>query len=174
MNASYLNYARLLGLAIAFGFSIQNIAVAQVEITPGRATRSGASYVGVGANIGLGGETALGETNGTIYSKIGLTNNFSARPSVVIGGNDPVILLPVTIDFPISSVAETEEVRVYAAPYVGGGAAISTEGDSAVRLLAVAGVDVPVANRVTANANVNVAFFDETEVSVRLGVGYNF
>jgi hypothetical protein len=147
--------------------------IAQVEITPGRATRSGASYLGIGGNIGFGGDTAIGETNVTVYSKIGLTNNISARPSVIIG-DGVAILLPVTVDFPITSVADAGEVRVNAAPYVGGGVAISTGGDSVTRALATAGVDVPVADRVTANANVNVAFFDETEVSLRLGVGYNF
>jgi hypothetical protein len=148
--------------------------LAQVEITPGRATRSGPSYIGIGANIGLGGDTALGETGFTIYSKVGLTRNLSARPSVVLGGDDPAVLVPVTVDFPISATAEAGDVRVSAAPYVGGGVAISTGSDSLVRPLVVAGIDVPIADRVTANANVNLAFFDDTELGIRLGAGYNF
>lgn len=143
-------------------------------VDPGRATRSGPSYIGVGGNIGLGGETTLGEGSFAVISKIGLTDRFSARPGVVIGGDDPVILIPLTIDFPISSVAEAGELEVDAAPYVGGGIAISTGGSSVTRALVTAGVDIPVADRVTANAGVNFAFFDDTEVGIVLGVGYNF
>jgi hypothetical protein len=148
--------------------------LAQVEIDPGRATRSGPSYIGIGGNIGFGGDTALGETGFTVYSKVGLTRNISVRPSVVLSDNDPAILVPVTVDLPITFTAESGDVRVSAAPYVGGGVAISTGSDGLTRALVVAGVDVPVADRVTANANVNVAFFDETEVGIRLGAGYNF
>ena len=100
------------------------------DVEPGRATRGGSSYIGIGGNIGLGGgETALGLGNFTVISKIGLTNAISARPSAVIG-DSTAILIP--------------------------------------------GVDVPVARQFTANASVNVGFFDETSVGLALGVGYNF
>ena len=143
--------------------------VAQV-VTPGRATRSGPSYVGVGANIGFGGRTDLGRGSFTIFSKIGLTNNLSARPAIVVG-SEPALLLPVTVDFPVRSVANG---RVGIAPYVGGGAVISTGNDSVVRALVTGGVDVPLSEEFTANAGVNVGFFGKTEVGLRLGVGYNF
>lgn len=141
------------------------------EITPGRVTRSGPSYVGVGGNIGFGGDTALGEGNFTIYSKVGLTPNFSARPGIVVG-NDPTILLPLTVDFPIAPVSE--EVDFDVAPFVGGGLAISTGSGSLARPLITGGVDVPIADRVTLTAQGNLAFFRDTEGSVILGVGYNF
>ncbi len=65
-------------------------------IAPGRATRSGPSYVGVAGNIGLsGGETALGIGNFTVISKIGLAEAVSVRPAVVIGDNT-TFLIPVT------------------------------------------------------------------------------
>jgi hypothetical protein len=152
----------------------ENLEVSQAVISPGRSTRSGPSYLGIGANIGLGGDTTLGDSGFTVISKIGLTRNLSARPSVVIGDNDPAILLPLTVDFPISSVLETGEVNLEAAPFVGGGIAISTGSDSLVRPLITAGIDVPVASRVTATAAVNFAFFDDTEVGLTLGAGYSF
>ncbi|MCU0524935.1 MAG: hypothetical protein MUF72_08935 [Elainella sp. Prado103] len=141
------------------------------EIIPGRATRSGSSYIGVAGNIGLGGETALGRGNFTVISKIGLTPRFSARPSVVIG-SDPTILVPVTADFPIEPI--NDEIDLAVAPYVGGGVAISTGSDSLVRPVITGGIDVPIANRVTATAQANVAFFEDTEAGLILGIGYNF
>lgn len=146
----------------------------QAPIAPGRSTRSGPSYVGIGGNIGLGGNTTLGDSGFAVISKIGLTRNLSARPSVVIGGNDPTVLVPVTLDFPVSSVAEAGRVNFAVAPYVGGGLAISTGSGSLVRPLITAGIDVPVAPRITATAGVNFAFFDDTEIGLILGAGYNF
>jgi hypothetical protein len=148
--------------------------VAQVVVDPGRSTRSGPSYLGIAGNIGLGGDSSLGDSGFAVISKIGLTRTLSARPSVVIGNNDPTIVLPVTIDFPISSVLSTGELNLEAAPYVGGGIAISTGGDSLVRPVISAGIDVPIASRVTATAGVNFAFFDSTEIGLILGAGYRF
>lgn len=139
-------------------------------VNPGQATRSGSSYVGVGGNIGFGGRTALGRGSFTAFSKIGLTDNLSVRPEVIVRRN-PAILLPVTVDFPVGSVVGE---RVSAAPYIGGGAVISTGRDSVVRGLVTGGVDVPVSDQITGTAAVNVGFLGKTEVGLRLGVGYNF
>lgn len=139
-------------------------------ITPGRATRSGPSYIAVGGNIGFGGSTALGRGNFVITSKIGLTNYFSARPGLVVG-RSPTILLPVTVDFPVQSAIDG---RVSVAPFVGGGLAVSTRGSAAVRALVTGGIDVPLSDRFTATASANVAFFNRPEIGVILGVGYNF
>jgi hypothetical protein len=57
-------------------------------LSPGRATRRGSSYIGVGGNIGLGGNTTLSEGSFAVISKIGLSNNFSVRPSALIGDNN--------------------------------------------------------------------------------------
>jgi hypothetical protein len=142
-------------------------------IAPGRATRSGPSYIGVGGNIGLGGDTALGDSSFSVISKIGLTRNLSIRPSANIG-DDTVILVPLTIDFPVASVVDTDNFQVGAAPYIGGGAAISTGDNSRVGFLVSGGVDVPLSREFTATAGVNVGFLDETEYGLTLGVGYNF
>ncbi len=139
-------------------------------INPGRATRSGSSYIGVGGNIGIGGDTGIGSGSFSVLSKVGLTRNFSARPSVLFGDNT-TILLPVTVDFPSQNV---EISRFNIAPYIGGGAIISTGDDSNVGVLLTGGVDVPINPRFTATAGVNVGFVDQTDVGVILGVGYNF
>lgn len=145
--------------------------VAQVGVTPGRATRSGPSYVGVAGNIGVSGRTALSRGNFTVISKLGLTRNFSARPSAVIGDRT-VFLLPLTLDFPIEQVENIEQLSI--APYIGGGVAISTGRDSRVGPLISGGVDVPVAQDITATAGVNVGFLRRTDVGVLIGVGYTF
>ena len=142
----------------------------QPVIDPGRATRSGPSYIGVGGNIGFGGRTDLGRGSFTVFSKIGLTNTLSFRPALNVSRR-PAILLPVTFDFPLRSAIDG---RVLVAPFVGGGAVISTGSGSVLRGLVTGGVDIPISDQFTANAAVNVGFFGRTEVGLRLGVGYNF
>ncbi|MGC1394105.1 MAG: hypothetical protein WA828_07470 [Coleofasciculaceae cyanobacterium] len=142
-------------------------------ITPGRATSSGSSYVGVGGNIGLGdGDTAIGEGSFAILSKIGLTRNFSVRPAALFGDN-VTIMLPVTYDFRFGE-GPTEELGFTAAPFVGAGAAISTGDDSSVDLLLTGGIDVPLGSQFTATASVNASVTGNVAVGLLLGVGYNF
>ncbi|MBW4541231.1 MAG: hypothetical protein KME43_19145 [Myxacorys chilensis ATA2-1-KO14] len=147
------------------------------QITPGRATRSGSSYVGIGANIGVGdGDTALGETSFELFSKIGLTRSFSARPSVQFS-DDVTILLPITYDFnfgagPAGPVGGALGVPI--APYVGIGAAVSTGDGGDVALLLTGGVDVPISRQFTATAAVNASVTGQAAVGIRVGVGYNF
>ncbi|MCG6134563.1 MAG: hypothetical protein MET45_07845 [Nostoc sp. LLA-1] len=143
------------------------------EVVPGTATRSGPSYIGVGGNIGFGGGTTLSQGSFAVFSKVGLTENFSARPAAFFGDNT-LFLIPVTVDFPVQAVTDTGEQQLSIAPYVGGGAAISTGRDSTVGFLLTGGVDVPISPEFTATAGVNVGFIDETEVGLLLGVGYNF
>jgi hypothetical protein len=148
------------------------------DISPGRATRSGSSYVGVGGNIGLGdGDTALGEGSFSIFSKVGLTRNLSVRPNVLVS-DDPTILLPLTLDFIplVTEVTEdvSREIGLRVSPFIGAGVAISTGDDSTVDFLATGGVDVPLSSRITATASVNATLFDNPAVGLLLGVGYNF
>ncbi|HAZ47230.1 MAG TPA: hypothetical protein DCZ55_22940 [Cyanobacteria bacterium UBA11371] len=145
--------------------------VAQAELDPGRPTRSGSSYIGIGGNIGIGGDTALGEFGFAVFSKIGLTQRFSLRPAIVVSG-DADILIPVTFDFPIQ--AEPFE-RINLAPYVGAGAIITTSDDSTVGLLLTGGVDLPLTEQFTATAGLNLGFNTDTVgVGLIVGVGYNF
>jgi hypothetical protein len=154
----------------------QNIAprVAQADIDPGRPTRGGRSYIGVAANIGLGGgDSSLGDGNFMVISKIGFTNVLSLRPSAVLGDNT-TILVPVTYDFSFNQVADPFSEPLPIAPYVGAGAAIKTGDNSKVGFLISGGVDVPLTNQFTATAAVNAAFFDQTDLGLTIGVGYNF
>ncbi|AUT01690.1 hypothetical protein CLI64_15585 [Nostoc sp. CENA543] len=149
--------------------NIESQEVAQT-FAPGRATRSGASYIGVGGNIGITGNTRVGESSFSVISKIGLTRNLSVRPAALVGDNT-VFLVPLTVDFPQENL-ETTQLRV--APYIGGGVAISTGRDSTVGALITGGVDVPLSSQITATGGVNVSFIDETDVGISVGVGYNF
>ncbi|GAB4375505.1 MAG: hypothetical protein Kow00121_21300 [Elainellaceae cyanobacterium] len=165
---------------IAQESSTQEEPVAQVldDVSPGRATRSSPSYIGIGGNIGLGeGDTALGDSSFAVFSKIGLTNYLSVRPSILIE-DDPTILLPLTVDFVPGVTDATEdvsgEIGLRVSPYVGAGIAISTSEEGAVDFLATGGVDVPISSRFTANASVNATLFDNAAVGLMLGVGYNF
>lgn len=143
--------------------------VAQI-IQPGRATRSGSSYIGVGGNIGLTGDTQLGEGSFAVISKIGLARNLSVRPAALIGDNT-VFLVPITVDFPQENLQITQ---LNVAPYIGGGVAVSTGRDSTVGALISGGIDVPLSPQITATGGVNVSFIDQTDVGLLVGVGYNF
>lgn len=146
--------------------------VAQIDVDPGQPTRGGSSYIGVAGNLGLGGDSALGEASFMVISKIGFTRTISARPSVAIE-NDPVILIPITYDFS-RQPTEAFAKRFPVAPYVGAGIAIETSDDADVGPMVTAGVDVPLGDRFTATAAVNAGFLDETDVGLLIGVGYNF
>lgn len=147
--------------------------LAQADIGVGRTTRGGSSYIGIGANIGLDGDSsALGDGNFAVISKVGLTRTISLRPSAVLG-DDTVFLIPVTYDFSLNAADPfTEPLPI--APYLGVGAAIETGDDSETAFLVTGGVDVPLNSQFTANAAVNAAFFDDTDIGLILGVGYNF
>lgn len=140
------------------------------EVEPGTATRSGSSYIGIGGNIGLSGDTTIGNGAFAVISKIGLTDYLSARPSALID-DDAVFLLPVTFDF---SGDEVPNAEFSIAPYLGGGLAISTGSGDTLGALISGGLDIPLSSEFTANAGANVSFINDTDVGLTLGVGYNF
>ncbi|MDF5725309.1 MAG: S-layer homology domain-containing protein [Rhizonema sp. PD37] len=137
----------------------------------GRATRGGRSYIGIGANFGISGDSALSDTNFTVISKLGITRNFSIRPSAVIG-DSPVVLVPITYDFAPRSYVPGGFPPI--APYIGAGVAIDTGNDGDVGALITGGIDVPLGRRFTANGSINAAFLNDTDVGIVLGIGYNF
>jgi hypothetical protein len=141
-----------------------------LNVQPGRTTRSGSSYVGIGGNLGLSGDTGVGDGAFAIFSKIGLTRSFSARPSMVIN-DDEVFMIPLTIDFNGNQFPLTD---INVSPYLGGGLAISTEDDNTIGGLITGGLDIPLTSQFTANARVNVGFFNDTDVGLQLGAGLNF
>lgn len=144
--------------------------VAQYEIEPGRETRSGSSYVGAGGNIGLTGESAIGDNGFALFSKIGLTRVLSVRPMVVFA-NDTDFFIPITYDFPIA--AEPFQ-RINIAPFVGAGIIISTNSGSNIGASLTGGVDIPISSNFTAVGSVSVGFVDSTSVGLLLGIAYNF
>ncbi|MDB9324294.1 fasciclin domain-containing protein [Nodularia spumigena] len=157
-----------------------NLGVTQeppAETTPGIAagttTRGGSSYVGVAGNIGIAGDSTLSESNYALISKIGLTNTISVRPSVVFGG-DTLFLVPITLDFAPRSADPLGGEQLSISPFLGGGVAFGSGGDSDFGFLLTGGVDLPLANRFTATGTVNATFLDSTDVGLFLGIGYNF
>ena len=143
------------------------------NVAPGRTTRSGPSYVGIGGNIiGFGGDSPLSERSFAIISKIGLTNNLSLRPSALVSSTPPVFLVPLTVDFPVQSVTPGGQINL--APYLGAGAIVTTNDGAKAGFLLTGGVDVPLSPQFTANAAANVGFIDGAEVGLTVGVGYNF
>jgi hypothetical protein len=149
--------------------------VAQNDITniePGRPTSGGRSYIGIGGNIGIEGDTGIGQGGFLINSKIGLTRNISARPSIIIG-DEVSFLIPLTYDFTFQSTDPFQ--RVPFAPFLGGGIAFSTDGDNSVGGLLTGGADIPISSQFVANAALNVGFFgDSVDFGLALGVGYTF
>jgi hypothetical protein len=142
------------------------------DIEPGRASRGGRSYIGIGGNLGLSGDTAIGQGAFMINSKIGLTRNISFRPAVLIGESTD-FLLPLTYDFILQSADPFQPIPF--APFVGGGVAFSTSDDNTVGFLVTGGADVPLSAQFIANARVNAGFFgDTTSIGISLGVGYQF
>lgn len=144
--------------------------VAQFEIEPGRETRSGSSYVGAGGNIGLTGESGIGENGFALFSKIGLTRALSVRPMVVFAG-DTDFIIPITYDF---AIAAEPFQRINLAPFVGIGAIITTYRERNAGLALMGGVDIPITDNFTAVGSVTLGFVDTTSVGILLGVGYNF
>ena len=143
-------------------------------IRPGRATRSGPSYVGIGGNLGFGGNSALGEGSFAIISKIGLTNHFSVRPTVLLRRH-LTVLVPVTYDFVSQDAVEvSDDFVITAAPYAGAGIALSTGKNAYLGFLISGGVDVPLSRNFTATAGLNIGFLDGAEVGLLVGVGYTF
>jgi hypothetical protein len=147
--------------------------IAQSNPEVDRPNRSAVSYIGVAGNVGLsGGSSGLGDGNISIISKIGITKTLSIRPAVILS-NDTTILAPITYDYSFKSADPFNEPLTIA-PYVGLGAAIKTGNKSETALLVTGGIDVPLNNRLTATAAVNAGFFNQTDVGVLVGVGYNF
>ncbi|MEH2023395.1 fasciclin domain-containing protein [Nostoc sp.] len=144
------------------------------EVTPGRATLGGRSYIGVAGNIGLSGnDTALSDGNFAVISKVGLTRNISVRPSVIFG-DDTLFMIPLTLDLSPRRAGSVGE-RTYAiSPYIGAGVAIEANLDTDFGLLLTGGVDVPLGSKFTLTGAVNAAFMDQTDVGLLFGLGYNF
>lgn len=133
-----------------------------------RGTVSGSSdFIGIGADFGTAGDVSF-----AVISKLSLSDQIAVRPSVLVG-DDFAVLVPVTYEFS-RFTANVESFRIL--PYAGIGASYVDGDDSDFGLLLSAGVDVPIAQQFTANAQANYAglFSDNENFGVTIGVGYNF
>lgn len=137
------------------------------DVTPGRSTRSGSSYIGVGPSLDFD-DADLGFT---ILTKIGLTPRFSVRPSAVTDFDDSAtVTIPLTFDlFPEEQIG-----GLNIAPYLGAGLAFSVGDDSDVGPNFTAGLDIPLSSRFTATAGINVNILEDAEAAAFIGLGINF
>jgi hypothetical protein len=135
-----------------------------------RANRSGPSYIGVGANFGITGESNIGDRSLAIISKLGLTETVSVRPSVFLFNDFASILLPITYDFVPQQIFDGFTVS----PYLGGGAALATGTNSSVGFLITGGIDFPISSIFTVNVGANLALLRTTDLGIVIGLGYNF
>lgn len=148
--------------------------IAQRDIDLRRGPSPIPNYIGIGGNIGLSDnneESALGRGAFIVNGKLRLVRNLSFRPAVIIGDNT-AFLFPVTYDFLIPGNDRFAPVKF--APFVGGGAAISTGDNSSVGFLFTSGVEVPLSRQFVANGSISVGFLETTDVGIQLGVGYLF
>lgn len=131
------------------------------------------SYIGIGGNIGLGGEsTSLGDGGFSLLGRTAITDNISLHTSSVFS-DDSVSAFALTFGIPIYKGGRDLEL-VY--PFVGGGIAVEDFfGDFNVDALVTTGVDVPILRRLTGTVRLNFGFAeDDTDIGLLLGVGYNF
>ncbi|MDJ1183714.1 hypothetical protein [Roseofilum casamattae] len=142
-----------------------------------RQYRSGYSYIGIGGTIGTSGEnretsveSSLGEAGGTIFGRVAFTENFSFRPSLIIG-DGTTITLPFTYDWSISRAPYNAPIALF----LGGGFGLDLKNGNHGPLIST-GIDIPFRKKFTFNATVDAALFEEGEWDwgLTLGVGYNF
>ncbi|MGD1866062.1 MAG: hypothetical protein ACFB0D_16055 [Phormidesmis sp.] len=127
---------------------------------------SGANFIGIGADFGYADDVSF-----AAISKFSFTEQWAVRPSVLIG-DDFSVLVPVTYDF---SRFGTQVSGFQLRPYAGAGASFSDsdDDDSDLNLLLSAGIDVPVSQRFTFNAQVNWGVLNDSEFGATVGIGYN-
>ncbi|MEL6938814.1 MAG: outer membrane beta-barrel protein [Cyanobacteria bacterium J06598_1] len=166
-------------MTAAAGFASPTVE-APIEIAQSRRrTRAAAgspNFIGIGADFGYADDVSF-----AAISKFSFTNQWSIRPSVLVG-DEFSILVPVTYDFSqVGSDLGGYQIR----PYVGAGASYvsnddddddndNDDSDSELNLLLSAGVDVPISRRFTLNGQVNWGVLNDSQFGATVGVGYNF
>ncbi len=126
----------------------------------------GSDFIGIGADFGYSGDVSF-----AAISKFSFTERLAARPSILVG-SDFAILVPVTYDF---SRFNTDVGGFQLRPYAGAGVSYtdSEDNDSDINLLLSAGVDVPVSQQFTFNAQLNYGVLNDSQFGGTVGVGYN-
>lgn len=142
-----------------------------------RRSKPDENYIGVGLNIGLEGETALGDSETiALFGRVKLARRFSLRPSVVIDDN-ATISFPATFDIPLSGGGNNLLPKAPVELFVGAGPlfTLDDDGDNEIGVASLAGVDVPFLNRFTASANLIVGFSDDdVDLGTILGIAFRF
>ncbi|WP_051036585.1 hypothetical protein [Calothrix sp. PCC 6303] len=131
-------------------------------------------YIGISGTIGVNG-VGKGLSHGgiTIFQKNDLSDSFSIRGSNIFGGDKNDSTFALTANFPV----KTSSGQVKFVPFIGGGMLVRAKSnfeDINVRGLVTGGIDIPLSRSFTATTAVNVGLFQQTEVGVQLGIGYNF
>lgn len=118
------------------------------------------NYIGVGASIGLEND----EESANIFTKIGLTDSISIRPSMLIQ-DELAVDMPITYDITVSDNFS---------PYLGiGPGVIFKDDDTDINPIATAGVDVKLSRQFIANVNVKTDVTDTDDLAVSVGLGYS-
>ncbi len=132
------------------------------------------NYIGISGTIGVSGAgEGLSHGGVTIIQNRELSNSLSVRSSNIFGGDKNDSTVALTVNFPV----KTSSGQVKLVPFIGGGILLRSKSnfeDINVRGLVIGGIDIPLSRRITATTAVNVGLFQQTEVGVQLGVGYNF
>jgi len=131
---------------------------------------NGFSYIGLGGTIGFHGESSMGDSGGTLFTRIAFTENFSFRPSVIIGDGTS-ITIPFTYDIPFSREPYGPPVTLF----IGGGFGLDLKQGTHGPLIST-GIDIPFTNNFTFNVTLNTGFWEQRAVDwgLTLGLGYNF
>ena len=124
----------------------------------------GSDFIGIGADFGYAGDVSF-----AAISKFSFTDRLAARPSIFVG-DEFAILVPVTYDF---SRFSTDVGGFQLRPYAGAGVSYTDSEDNDINLLLSAGVDVPVSQRFTLNAQLNYGVLNDSQFGGTVGVGYN-
>jgi len=152
-------------------FAEESVEIAQARRRMTGSAARGTNFVGVGANFGYVDDTSV-----ALIGKFSVADRVSVRPVVAFGENT-MVQVPFTYEF---SQMGTNVGGFQVLPYAGAGGAWSNKNnnnsetdESDIRLLFVAGVDVPVSRDFTVNAQANLGVINETEFGATIGVGYN-
>lgn len=142
--------------------------LAQARRRTTRGIAGSSNFLGIGADFGTTDDISF-----AVISKYAFSDQVAVRPSVLIGDGFAV-LVPITYEF---SRYSTDVQGFQIRPYAGVGASyVDSDVDDSFGLLLSGGVDVPISQRFTANAQANFAgvFSDDSNFGVTVGVGYNF
>ncbi|WP_008318318.1 hypothetical protein [Leptolyngbya sp. PCC 6406] len=126
-------------------------------------------YLGVGGNIGIveSGQSAVGDFGFSIISKVSFGPRFAIRPSFTISEKRTSLAVPITYNF---SPLQVRGINVY--PFLGAGVDVGFNGGTG--FLVNGGVDIPISQQFTLNAQTNWRVSSDFGLGIILGVGYNF